>query len=288
MHNPDLPQSLQAGCSIESALLWGREQLSKSETAALDCKVLLSHVLQRDTTWLHTWSDKILSSQQLAQFAEFIRRRAGGEPVAYITGVQEFWSLPLQCNQYTLIPRPETELLVETVLQLDLPQNAVVLDLGTGTGAIALALASEKPDWQITAVDAVAEAVTLASENQRRLALDNVGFLQSDWFSGVVKQRFDLIVSNPPYVESDSPWLEHGDVQFEPASALTAGKDGLDDITHIIASSGEFLANGGYLLLEHGYQQGKAVRQLLTTHQFHHVHTLQDLARLDRVTVGRK
>lgn len=208
-------------------------------------------------------------------------------PVAYILGYRDFWSLRLKVAPSTLIPRPETELLVELALGLSLPEQAEVLDLGTGTGAIALALATEHADWQICGVDKQSDAVALAKKNAADNQLPDVEFYCGDWFAPLQDRRFDLIVSNPPYVEQNSPWLQQGDVRYEPNSALTSGEDGLDDIRHIASQVSGFLKPGGWLLLEHGYSQGNAVHKILAAEGGLNVTTHQDLSGLDRVSLSQ-
>lgn len=278
--------------NIQQAIIWAKSVLTASDTAVLDARVLLCHVLECNQTYLHTWPDKQLEQGQLASFRSLVDRRVSGEPIAYIVGYQEFWSLRLMVNENTLIPRPETELIIETLLTLDLPENTRCLDLGTGTGAIALAIASEKPAWQIVGCDRVKEAVSLAEANRQALNFTNVNFVESNWFAALPHEKsnltFDLIVSNPPYVESHSPFLDEGDVRFEPTSALTSGVDGLDDIRLIINESQQYLAEGGYLMFEHGYQQGATIRNLLKQSHFSDPRTLPDLAGLDRVTFAQK
>lgn len=259
-----------------------------SDTARLDAEVLLCHVLGRDRTFLYTWPEHRLDDDQQANFQRLFDRRLKGEPVAHLTGVREFWSLPLQVSPATLIPRPETELLVELSLGLSLDDQAKVLDLGTGTGAIALALASENPHWQITAVDASADAVQLAEQNRQQLGFDQVSVLHSDWFSALLEQRFDLILSNPPYISADDQHLQQGDVRFEPFSALVADGKGLADLQQIIDGAHSHLNTKGWLLLEHGCEQGEAVSRLMQQAGFSEVETYPDLAGLDRATMGRK
>ena len=211
--------------------------------------------------------------------------------MAFIIGSQGFWTLDLKVSPHTLIPRPETELLVETAMQLELPNNSQVLDLGTGTGAIALALASEHPQWQMTAVDVQASAVELAEQNRLACQLKNVTIYQSDWFAAVANRQpqtlFNLIVSNPPYIEIDDAHLFEGDVRFEPASALVSGTQGLDDLQLVIGQSSGFLAPAGWLLVEHGHAQGLAVRDLFNEAGYVLVETRQDYNQLDRITLGR-
>ena len=213
--------------------------------------------------------------------------RQRGMPVAYLTGRREFWSLPLKVNEHTLIPRPETETLVQWALELSLPAAAAVLDLGTGSGAIALALASERPQWGVTAVDRSVEALQVARDNSRQLGLSEVCWLRSDWYTGLAGARFDLLVSNPPYVEPADPHLEAGDLRFEPSSALVAGAGGLADLASIVDGAADHLHPGGWLLLEHGFGQGPAVRRLLVEAGFSEVATRQDIGGQDRVSGGR-
>lgn len=278
-----------AAMTIAEALAWAINSLAGGESPQLDARVLLAHCLDREQIYLHTWPEKALSDAEQRTFEQAIKSRQQGIPVAYLTGVRDFWTLELEVAESTLIPRPDTEVLVEHALSLDLPAKATVLDLGTGTGAIALALASEHPDWHITAVDKVSDAVALAERNRVKHNLSNVTVQQSDWFGAIdAKRRFDLIISNPPYVEDASPWLSEGDVRFEPRSALTAGADGLLDIRHICTEAVNRLTDGGWLMLEHGYQQGEQVQALMRKNRLTEVLTLVDLSGLSRATVGRK
>ncbi len=272
--------------TIESLL--NDSDLPDSPSARLDAELLLAHVLGKSRSYLHTWPEREPSAEQCQTFAEHLQRRRQGEPVAYILGRQGFWSLDLEVAAHTLIPRPDTELLVETALQL-LPATPVqVLDMGTGTGAIALALASERPAWQATGVDRVAEAIALAERNARQLRLSNVRFHQSHWFSALQGQRYGLIVSNPPYIRAGDPHLSQGDVRFEPGSALVAGEDGLDDIRQIIAQAPAYLQDAGWLLLEHGYYQAEAVRTLLGESGFIEVESRRDYGGHERISLGRR
>lgn len=272
---------------IAQALRMGHERLS-GDTAALDAELLLASVLGKDRSYLRTWPEQTLTSEQANIFESYIAARKNGVPVAHLLGTQGFWALELEVNTHTLIPRPDTETLVEQALNLTLQDDAKVLDLGTGTGAIALALASEQPHWRLVAVDCVAEAVALARRNTERLALANVEILQSHWFEQVPDIGFDMIVSNPPYIDEQDPHLAEGDVRFEPSSALVAAHQGLADLAHIIEHAPAYLLPQGWLLLEHGYDQGAAVFELLEQAGYQEVKTVRDLAGNDRVSMGRR
>lgn len=263
------------------------------DTAQLDAQVLLMHVLEVPRSYLYTWPEKALNAAQLEHFQQLLEQRLSGVPVAYLTGFREFWSLDFAVSAATLIPRPDTEVLVETALRLLADKPARVLELGTGTGAIAIALASERPDWFVTAVDVVPEAVALARKNAERLLNDaqrsQFQVLLSDWFCAVDKEKgFQLIVSNPPYLSANDPHLKQGDVRFEPHSALVAAADGLADYDTIIAHSRDYLSTDGWLLFEHGYQQGATLRQRLADAGFSQIQTWSDYAGLERVTGGQK
>ncbi|MDW5376901.1 peptide chain release factor N(5)-glutamine methyltransferase [Halomonas sp. HP20-15] len=259
-----------------------------SPTPRLDAEVLLGHVLGRERSWLYTWNDHCVEGFARARFAALIAARAAGEPVAYLTGEREFWGLALGTQAATLIPRPDTECLVETALALMPATPRRILDLGTGSGAIALALASERPAWRVVGVDRIAEAVALASANARRLGIANAEFGISDWFSALAGRRFELIVANPPYLAADDPHLECGDVRFEPRSALVAGDDGLADLRYLVEAAHDYLTANGWLLLEHGMAQGEAVREALHRAGYVDVATRADLAGLSRVSLGRR
>lgn len=251
----------------------------------LDSDVLLAHVLGQTRTWLFTWPDKPISDDDWARFEQAVQRRQTGEPIAHIIGEREFWSLPIAVNASTLIPRPDTECLVEAVLdQWDTSPRQVV-DLGTGTGAIALALASERPDWQIIAIDRVTDACTLAQHNAERLGLP-IEVRQGSWCDSLPDHSVDILVSNPPYIDETDLHLAEGDVRFEPQSALVASQQGLADIKTIAEQGRRVLTPGGALYLEHGWTQGEAVRAILTHQDYHSVITLKDHGDRDRVTIG--
>lgn len=262
-------------------------QLPDSPSAKLDAEWLLAAALGKAPSYLRTWPEREVLPEVEACFIAHLERRRLGEPIAYILGRQGFWSLELEVAPHTLIPRPDTELLVETALALLPASAASVLDLGTGTGAIALALASERPAWQVTGVDRVTEAVSLAARNAQRLGLGNTAFLESYWFSSITGQCFELILSNPPYIPASDPHLSQGDVRFEPSSALVSGVDGLDDIRLIIAQAPSHLSSPGWLVLEHGYDQASAVRNLMSAGGFVDVASCRDYAGHERVSLGR-
>lgn len=249
---------------------------------------LWADVLDHSPAAYVAYASQPLSHSELQQLHAALLRRAAGEPLAYITGRWWFWDLELEVAPCTLIPRPDTELLVDMALQLELPPTAEVLDLGTGTGAIALVLAREKPLWQVTAVDVQMDAVALAKRNQQRYQVPNLSIVQSDWYSAVSEQVFDLIVSNPPYIDKNAPELSQGDVQFEPRSALVAEDAGLADIQHILQGAVTHLAPGGWLLIEHGYDQASAVQQLFARFLFAKIQTANDLGQQPRLTFGQK
>ncbi|MEX1222303.1 MAG: peptide chain release factor N(5)-glutamine methyltransferase [Idiomarina sp.] len=273
--------------TIAELLEHASQQLQSSDSARLDAEVLLGFVLKKSRTQLRTWPETVVTAEAQEAFLKLLAQRQAGQPVAHLTGEREFWSLPLHVNNSTLIPRPDTETLVAAALDLQLPEHAEVLDLGTGTGAIALAIKSERHHFQVTAVDKSAAAVALAKENSARLQLP-ITVLESNWFSALeAEPRFDLIVSNPPYIAAQDEHLSLGDVRFEPRSALVAEASGLADIQAIIDLSQYYLKPAGWLAIEHGWQQAEAVRDLFIKKGYKNVSSLADYANVDRVTIGR-
>jgi len=252
-----------------------------------DAEALLLHVLGQSRSWLFAHADDALDTDVRTAFEALVARRAAGEPVAYLTGRRGFWTLELEVTPATLIPRPETELLVELALER-LPRDMAcrVADLGTGSGAIALALASERSQAQVVATDASVDALAVARRNAQRLGIRNVRFVQGDWLAPLVGERFVLVVSNPPYIEAADPHLAQGDLRYEPAAALASGADGLDAIRRIVADACAHLEPGGWLLFEHGWNQGDAARALLREAGYVQVFTAQDLEARDRVSGG--
>ena len=273
---------------IDALLNWATSELTESNTARLDAELLLAHILAKPRSYFFTWPEKELSEKEHEAYKKLIEQRKQGTPVAYLTGEREFWNLHLKVTEATLIPRPDTELLVELALAKSLPVNAKVVDLGTGTGAIALALAKENPTWQMTAADKSPEAAAVARENAIANHIQNVQIIEGSWCEPLTDLPVDMIVSNPPYIRSDDEHLQQGDVRFEPVTALASGVDGLDDIRIIAQQSFTALKPGGYLLLEHGFGQGEAVQQILLDAGFSEVKTDQDLSSHDRVTSGYK
>ncbi|WP_421350621.1 peptide chain release factor N(5)-glutamine methyltransferase [Aeromonas veronii] len=265
--------------------------LAVGESPRADADVLLCHLLDCRRSYLMTWPERELDAAQQATLQGWLARRLNGEPIAHLVGEREFWSLPLKVSPATLIPRPDTEVLVEQALTR-IPQGpCAVLDLGTGTGAIALALKSERPEIDVWAVDRMADAAALARENSVALGLP-IEVRDGSWFEPLGEPdrdntpRFAVIVSNPPYIDGADPHLEQGDVRFEPRSALVADDAGLADIRHIVAHAPAYLLPDGWLLLEHGWDQGEAVRQLLRDGGYREVATVRDYGDNDRVTLG--
>lgn len=265
-------------------------QAAGSPSARIDAEALLSHATGCSRTWLYTWGDQPCPHTEHTRFEHLLAQRLAGQPIAYLTGEREFWGLTLATSPSTLIPRPDTETLVEAVLARTAAPQGRLLDLGTGTGAIALAFASERPGWQVVGADIRLEAVQLAAQNARTLSLANAQFVQSDWFSALSAQayahRFDVIVSNPPYLADDDPHLAKGDVRFEPRSALVADDDGMADLAYLANAASGYLTSCGWLALEHGYTQAAGVRQLLSRAGYQNVESVQDVGGHERVTLG--
>ena len=279
---PDLAPPLTLGAALDTAT---RLLASASPTPRLDAEVLLAETSGATRAEMIACPGRMLAAPACAAFARLLARRRQGEPAAYLTGRREFWSLELRVTPATLIPRPETELLVERALARipdDAPLRAA--DLGTGSGAVALALARERPALRVIATDSSADALAVAGANAARLGIGNVEFRQGDWFAPLAAERFAVIVSNPPYVRSDDPQLREGELRFEPRTALDGGPDGLDAIRRLVRDVPSHLPPGGWLLLEHGFDQGEPVRALLHQHSYDRVHTWRDLAGHERVT----
>lgn len=269
-------------CHLLSA--GARALSSTSDTPGLDAEVLLAHALGSRRARLISHADEARSEAERTAYLHLIERRAMGEPVAYIVGFKEFWSLRLAMSHAVLVPRPETELLVERALKLAATAAMRALDLGTGAGGIALALAHERPNWQVAATDVSEAALAIARVNAIALHLPRIEFLHGSWFDPLPGRVFDLIVSNPPYVAQDDPALEQRALLYEPRIALTPGEDGLADLRRIIRASPAHLARGGWLLLEHGTRQGGEVARELVARGFRHVRSQRDLAGHERMT----
>jgi release factor glutamine methyltransferase len=266
-----------------------RRALVQAGLAPLDAQALLAHVLSRDRAWLIAHATDPLAAADVEAFFVLARRRRDGEPVAYLTGRREFWGLLLTVDRSVLIPRPETETVVEHALR-KLPRDRPVrvLDLGTGSGAIALAIARERPQATVMATDCSGAALEIARENAERLGLANVEFVETDWFEGLPRaEPFDVIASNPPYVARGDPHLREGDVRFEPAAGLTSGAEGLDALTVIAGAARDRLVPSGWLVVEHGFDQAPKVRDLLIGGGFRDIASFRDLSGIPRVAAGR-
>lgn len=277
--------------TFEEFIQAATHQLSKVSTSAtLEAEILLAYVLKKNRSFCRAWPEKKLTEQQWEQLNHFINRRLQYEPMAYLLGSKEFWSLDLKVSTDTLIPRPETELLVETTLSFidNQQQNITIADLGTGSGAIALALARERPNWKIIATDINTKTLQIAAHNACRLQVNNVEFYQGDWCRALPNEKFDLIISNPPYL-SEAEWPIYAEaLQYEPREALVSGNDGLAAIRAIIDSAVFYLKPGGSLLLEHGYWQGPVVRELFMIKSYDNICSLADHSEQERVTTGRR
>jgi release factor glutamine methyltransferase len=277
------------GATIATLLRMASKELGKSSpTPRLDAEILLGHVLATSRSHLHAHPEQRLDDEKMRLFAQLVVARAKGRPIAHLIGQRDFWSLSLKVTAATLIPRPETELLVEETLRI-VPAGArwYLADLGTGSGAIALSLAHERPHCKIVATDISRLALDVARENARIHKIANVEFLEGEWFTPIASRRFGVIVSNPPYIPNDDPHLRSGDLRFEPRLALTGGPDGLAAIRKIVLRAPTHLESGGVMLLEHGYDQGERVRSLLSAAGFTHIHSVNDLAGNSRVTMAR-
>lgn len=275
--------------SIQTLLHEAEGLLSNtSNNARLEAEVLLAHALEKPRSYLRAWPAREISDAPLAQFQLLLTKRAAGEPIAYLTGCREFWSMELRVNQHTLIPRPETELLVEFALQL-IPQNEMwrIADLGTGSGAIALALACERPQCRIIATDISPDALMAAKYNAKRHKANNIAFREGAWFAPLRDEQFDLIVANPPYIRECDPHLDQGDLRYEPVTALVSGISGLDALQTIISEAPGYLRHEGWLVLEHGYDQADAVIALLRDRGYTGVGGQKDYAGRGRIAFGQ-
>lgn len=273
--------------TIKACLQWGAKQLSHFDTPQLDSEVILGHVLGMTRTALYTYPDQIVDQACAHQYEQYIHKRAQGLPVALITGVKEFWSLPFYVTQDVLIPRDDTEILVEQALSLFAEDPIDVADLGTGSGAIACSLAHTRPQWRIIATDQSAKSLEVAQRNVMYLSLSNVTLLQGSWFEPLQDKRFDLIVSNPPYIDENDPNLLDKQMQWEPKTALISKDHGYHDIREIVNQARTHLQDKGWLMLEHGYQQGEQVQALMQQAGYINIKTIQDLAQHPRVTIGQ-
>ena len=270
-------------------LLKQATRLLASDTARLDAEVLLAHALGKTRSHLHAWPEKHLSADQQTRFQQLLQARIQGKPVAYLTGQREFWSLMLAVTPATLIPRPETETLVALALQVTPADKATLIaDLGTGSGAIALAIAHERPLSLVLATDISAAAIETATANAQQLGITNIEFHSGDWCEPLSQRQCNVIVSNPPYIKETDPHLQSGDVRFEPQGALVAGQEGMDDLVRIAHCARQHLCTGGWLMMEHGYDQSDQATQLLETCGFHEITDHQDDAGLGRVIIGKR
>ncbi|MCQ8128051.1 peptide chain release factor N(5)-glutamine methyltransferase [Methylomonas rivi] len=278
----------QDGRSIQEVLERACTVLGRvSDSARLDAEVLLCHCLGKQRSFLRAWPERQLDAAQAEQFRHLLEQRRQGRPIAYLTGEREFWSRTFKVTPDVLIPRPDSELLIELSLSM-LPDNQAykIIDLGTGSGILAITLAAERPLAEVVATDISTAALAVARQNAEQLAAGNVRFVESHWFDAVPDSDFDLVVSNPPYIAGDDPHLQQGDVRFEPETALISGEAGLKDIRLLAAQAGHHLKPHGHLLIEHGYNQAQQVRSILKQLNYRQVVTHQDLSGNPRVTSG--
>jgi len=274
--------------NVKQALVYGSTSLTQtSPSSRIDAEILLAFMLKTTRTSLYTHPEWLVTPTQWQEYQKLIQQRIEGHPIAYLIGTKEFWSLPFQVSTDTLIPRPETELLIElTLALLGETSHAKILDLGTGTGAIALALAKERPTWEIQAIDMSQPALTIARKNAAALNLPQVRFSQSNWLSDINPQLFNAIITNPPYIAENDPHLEEGDVRFEPRQALISGPKGLNAITEIIFSGINYLQPNGFLLIEHGFCQKEAIADLFKQAGYSKIKHWSDWQGNDRVSGG--
>ena len=273
---------------VRNLLVDAEQRLQAIASARLDAEILLASSMNTDRAGLYAYPEREVPEAVVANFHLLLNKRVDHYPVAYLTGNKEFWSLELDVDQYTLIPRPETECVIEATLEyMSDQQQYDILDLGTGSGAIALAIASERPACRVLAIDLSQEALAVAIGNALKHEIENVKFVQSDWFSKLRGRQFDLIIANPPYVESDDIGFSSGEIRHEPRLALDGGHHGMRAITHLVPAATHYLKPGARLILEHGYQQAESIRQLFAAQHYQDIHSRQDYAGLDRFSLGQ-
>jgi release factor glutamine methyltransferase len=274
--------------TVRELLSDAEQRLRAIASARLDAEILLASSMNTGRASLYAYPEREIPEAVVTNFHQLLNKRLDHYPVAYLTGNKEFWSLELDVDQYTLIPRPETECVIEAALAYIPEQQSLdILDLGTGSGAIALAIASERPASRVLAIDLSQEALAVAISNARKHSIENVEFIQSDWFSELGGKQFDLIIANPPYVESNDIGFSSGEIRHEPRLALDGGHHGMQAITHLVPAATHFLRPEGRLILEHGFQQAEFVRQLFAVKHYQDIHSRQDYAGLDRFSLGQ-